>query len=153
MENAQQYVWLFGVAGGALVLLLIISALLKRILYIAAPNEVLIFSGRRHVTADGRDVGFRVVAGGRAVRVPIIESVERMAASRLSGPMVVNGAYSQGAIPLSVHAVANVKISTDPAVMMNAIERFLGRGRDEMARVAKETLEGHLRGVLATMTP
>jgi flotillin len=35
----------------------------------------------------------------------------------------------------------------------NAIERFLGRGREEIAQVAKETLEGHLRGVLATMTP
>src|SRR5262249_31939470 len=35
----------------------------------------------------------------------------------------------------------------------NAIERFLGVGREQIARVAKETLEGHLRGVLATMTP
>jgi flotillin len=34
----------------------------------------------------------------------------------------------------------------------NAIERFLGR-TEEIGRVAKETLEGHLRGALATLTP
>ena len=36
---------------------------------------------------------------------------------------------------------------------MNAIERFLGRGLAEIQQVAKETLEGNLRGVLATLTP
>ena len=46
-----------------------------------------------------------------------------------------------------------MKISSDASVMMNAIERFLGRERDEIRRVAKESLEGHLRGVLAKLTP
>ena len=36
---------------------------------------------------------------------------------------------------------------------MNAIERFLGRGMGDIQQVAKETLEGNLRGVLATLTP
>ena len=36
---------------------------------------------------------------------------------------------------------------------MNAIERFLGRGLGDIQQVAKETLEGNLRGVLATLTP
>ena len=35
----------------------------------------------------------------------------------------------------------------------NAIERFMGRDPLEIQRVAKETLEGHLRGVLAQLTP
>ena len=50
-------------------------------------------------------------------------------------------------------AVANVKISSDPKLIGNAIERFMGRDPIEIQRVAKETLEGHLRGVLATLTP
>jgi len=92
------------------------------------------------------------------MRVPILENVEAMDMSNISVPMSVNGAYSKGSddkpgIPLSLHAVANVKISSDPRFMGNAIERFLGQGRAEIAQVAKETLEGHLRGVLATMTP
>jgi flotillin len=38
-------------------------------------------------------------------------------------------------------------------VVMNAVERFLGRGQADIQQVAKETLEGNLRGVLATLTP
>jgi flotillin len=65
----------------------------------------------------------------------------------------VTNAYSKGGIPLRVHAIANVKVSSVPHVVGNAIERFLGRDPAEIARVAKESLEGHLRGVLANMTP
>lgn len=137
----------------ALGAVMLMTYIARQLLHVCAPNEILIFSGRRHTTPDGREVGFRVVMGGRAVRLPVLETVERMDVSTISVPIGVTGAYSQGGIPLTVGAVANVKIATDPAVVTNAIERFLGRGRDEIARVAKDTLEGHLRGVLATMTP
>ena len=53
-------------------------ALLQSFLYVCRPNEVLIFAGRSHQRADGGEVGYRVVFGGRAWRVPLIESVERM---------------------------------------------------------------------------
>ena len=62
-------------------------------------------------------------------------------------------AYSAGGIPLNVHAVANIKVSSDPGRVKNAIERFMGRDPLEIQRVGKETLEGHLRGVLARLTP
>ena len=68
-------------------------------------------------------------------------------------PISIRGAYSQVGIPLNVDAIANVKISSDPKTVGNAIERFLGRDPNEIRRVAKETLEGHLRGVLARLTP
>ncbi|MCE9579931.1 MAG: flotillin family protein [Deltaproteobacteria bacterium] len=143
---------LAGIAG-ALALVIVLTLVFSQLLYICRPNEILIFSGRRQVTPDGREVGFRVVFGGRGFRMPLVESVTRMNVSLISVPMSVSGAYSEGGIPLTLNAIANVKISTDPRVMGNAIERFLGVGRDQVARVAKETLEGHLRGVLATMTP
>ncbi|HVV87448.1 MAG TPA: SPFH domain-containing protein [Kofleriaceae bacterium] len=137
----------------ALALLLVISVIVRGLLYICRPNEILIFSGGKHLTEDGREVGFRVKHGGYGIRVPIVENVVRMNVSNISVPMSVQGAYSEGGIPLSVTAVANIKVSTDERTMGNAIERFLGAQRAEIARVAKETLEGHLRGVLATMTP
>jgi flotillin len=87
------------------------------------------------------------------MRVPVVETVNRMDVSLISVPIAVQGAYSEGGIPLNVHAIANVKVSTDKRFVGNAIERFLFKDRTEIARVAKETLEGHLRGVLATMTP
>jgi flotillin len=141
-----------GIAAGLGVLLLLLL-IYRVLLRICRPNEILIFSGRKHRTADGREVGYRVVFGGRGVRVPVVETVDRMDVSLISVPIAVQGAYSEGGIPLTVHAIANIKVSTDRRFVGNAIERFLGKDRTEIARVVKETLEGHLRGVLATLTP
>ncbi len=138
---------------GLLTLVTLGLAGIRTLIYLCRPSEVLIFSGRNHQLTDGRTIGFRVVTGGRAFRLPILERVDRMDISLLSVPMAIQGAYSQGGIPLSVHAIANVKVSSDPQIIGNAIERFLGHDRMAIARVAKETLEGHLRGVLANMTP
>ncbi|MBK9032706.1 MAG: flotillin family protein [Myxococcales bacterium] len=143
---------LYGVSGGLAVVLLIIAAA-RSLLHICPPNQILIFSGRNRTTGDGRAVGFRVVHGGRGWRVPVIESVRRMDVANISVPMSISGAYSEGGIPLTVNAVANVKVTTDPRFMGNAIERFMDTKRAEIGRVAKETLEGHLREVLSSLTP
>src|SRR6185436_19564972 len=63
------------------------------------------------------------------------------------------GAYSKGGVPLTVQGVANVKIAGHELVLNHAIERFLGKNRLEVMSIAKATLEGSLRGVLATLTP
>lgn len=126
---------------------------IKWLLYICPPNEVLIFSGRRHRTSDGAMRGFRLVFGGRGWKMPIFEKVDRLSLNNIEVPISIRGAYAQGGIPLNVDAVANVKISSDEVVVGNAIERFLGQNPNEIKRVAKETLEGHLRGVLARLTP
>jgi flotillin len=65
----------------------------------------------------------------------------------------VTGAFSKGGIPLSVQGVANVKLPGEDPLLSNAVERFLGRTREEIYYIAKETLEGNLRGVLASLTP
>jgi len=141
-----------GVSAG-IVVLLVLTAIYRYLLRICRPNEILIFSGRQHTASDGRTVGYRVVFGGRGVRVPVVETVHRMDVSLISVPIAVQGAYSEGGIPLNVHAIANIKVSTDQRFIGNAIERFLGKDQREIGRVVKETLEGHLRGVLATLTP
>lgn len=127
--------------------------------YVCPPSEVLIFSGRRRrlpATAgphDRTEVGFRVVRGGRAMRIPLIEQVDRMSLTNLAIELSVTNAYSRGGIPLKVHAVANVKIPSEEPLLHNAIERFLGYPREGIIRVAKDTLEGNLRGVIAELTP
>lgn len=134
------------------VALLTALAALKRLLYICQPNEVLIFSGAK--TASGaRRVGYRIIKGGRAIRVPLLEVVDRMDLTNMPIEVSVTGAYSKGGIPLNVHGIANVKIAGEQPVLDNAIERFLGVDRQRIMLVAKETLEGNLRGVLATLTP
>src|SRR5499427_7004149 len=136
-------------AAGVLVAIM----LLARFLYICRPSEVLIFSGRKHRMPDGTVVGSRVVFGGRSWRVPLIETVQRMQMLSMPIDVQVQGAYTKVGIPLKVRAIAVIKLSSDPTVVMNAIERFLGRGLGDIQQVAKETLEGNLRGVLATLTP
>lgn len=150
MEILASSVCLFGAMALGLIFLIV---LLRSFLYICRPNEVLIFSGRTHNTADGGTRGYRVIVGGRAWRVPFVEKVDQMDLGLIPLDLHVQNAFSKGGIPLNVHAIANVKIASDPSAMMNAIERFLGRERDEIKRVAKESLEGHLRGVLARLTP
>ena len=139
-------------AGGAVGIVILLT-MLTRFLYVCRPSEILIFSGRKHRMADGSEVGSRVVFGGRAWRIPLIESVQRMKMLSMPIDVQVQGAYTKVGIPLKVRAIAVVKLSSDPSVVMNAIERFLGRGLGDIQQVAKETLEGNLRGVLATLTP
>ena len=136
------------------VVLLVLLFVLKAFIYIGRPNEVLVFSGSKQKMADGSESGIREIRGEWAFQTPYFESmVGRMDLRTIPVNINVVGAYSQGGIALNVHAVANVKVSSQPVALKNAIERFLGRDPEEIRRVAKETLEGHLRGVLATLTP
>lgn len=131
---------------------IVLAILLTRFLYICEPNQVLIFSGGRRASA-GRRVGYRIIKGGRAVRVPLFERVDAMDLTNMPIEVAVQGAYSRGGIPVNVHGIANVKIAGEQPVLDNAIERFLGVDRGRIMAIAKDTLEGNLRGVLATLTP
>jgi len=153
LEQSIDVVQVLIAAGAVVVGLLVLFGLIKSFLYLCPPNQVLIFSGRSHRMPDGTRRGYRPVFGGRGWRWPIIESVARMSLNVMEVPIAVRSAYSSGGIALNVDAIANVKISSDPILIGNAIERFLGRDPEEIRRVAKETLEGHLRGVLAKLTP
>jgi flotillin len=143
-------------AGAIFGLFLIISfAIFARVLLkICGPNEALIVSGLfRRSRVDGKARGFFPVIGGRVLAIPGINQVDRLLLSLMEVPIAVHNAYSNGGIAMNVEAIANVKISSDDRVIGNAVERFLNRDINEIRRVAKETLEGHLRGVVATLTP
>jgi flotillin len=135
--------------------LLIAFALVAKVfLRICGPNEALIISGLfRRSEVDGKSRGFQTVIGGRSFAIPGINQVDRLSLALMEVPIAVHNAYSSGGIAMNVEAIANVKISSDERTIGNAVERFLNRNTDEIRRVAKETLEGHLRGVVATLTP
>lgn len=126
---------------------------LNSFLCVCKPNEVVILSGRKRKTKSGQELGYRVLAGGRGIRIPILETIKRIDVTTMAVPVRVTNAYAKGGTPLDIQAIANVKISSDPQVVGNAIERFLDQDRKEIIRVARETLEGNLRGVVATLTP
>jgi len=147
-------IMVIGAAFAIAIGILLLIAIVRRLLYIARPNEALIFSGKAHTTEDGQKLGFRVVTSGRrAFRIPVLERVDRMDMTLIPIDVVVQNAYSSGNIPLKIHAIANVKIHSDTRYIHNAVERFLGRQRNEIQLVAQQTLEGALREVLAQLTP
>jgi flotillin len=141
------------VIGIALVVIVgLLAATLKRLLYVSAPNEALVFAGGRRQLGE-REVGYAIVRGGRRFRVPLLEEVHRLDVTMFAIDVGVQNAYSRGGIPLNVVGVANFKVAGEEPLVNNAVERFLGRSRPEIMRIAKETLEGNLRGVLAQLTP
>ena len=125
----------------------------RSLIVICQPNEMVVITGRKRLTADGRRAGYRLLHGGRTLRVPIIERVSRIDLGTLPIEVVVKNAYSRGGIPLIVHGIANVKISARDPTAHNAVERMLEKPFEEIMQIAKDTLEGNLRGVLATLTP
>jgi flotillin len=134
-------------------LVIVIVGVINSLVQICDPNKILIISGRQYKRQDGEKLGYRVIYGGRTYRIPILETVRTMDLTTMPVPIEVTNAYAKGGTPLNIQAIANVRISGDWSLVGNAIERFLGRSRDEISRVARETLEGNLRGVVATLTP
>ncbi len=130
-----------------------VFGIIRANLKICPPNEVLIFSGRKRKLPAGGEVGYRVIQGGRGFRIPLLEKVDRLRLTTIPIDLTVQNAYSKGGIPLTVRAIANVKVASKEPELNNAIERLLGKGLDEIQTLAKETLEGNLRGVLASLTP
>ncbi len=139
--------------GGVMALMLFII-FIKANLVICQPNEVVIISGRKRKLPDGTMLGYRLIKGGRGFKFPIIESVKRISLTTIPIEIHLNKALSQGMIPIDLDGRANVKIAgSEKDGLSNAIERFLGRSLQEISVLARETIEGSLRGVLATVTP
>jgi flotillin len=135
-----------------LLALLIAAGLFSRNYIKVAPNVVAVFSGRKRKLPDGRIVGYRMVRGGAALRIPLLEKVDYLSLNVMTIPLEIKRAYTLKGVPMSVKAVANVKIRSDETAMHAAAERFLGMTHDNMQRVIFQTLEGHLRSILGTLT-
>ena len=138
---------ILGLGGGAGWLVL------RDLYHICQPSEILIFAGAKTKVRDHKTVGYRLVKGGSSIRVPLLEQAFRMDLTNMIIELKVTNAYSKGGIPLDVEGVANIKIAGEEPIIHNAIERLLGKTRQQIELLAKETLEGNLRGVLASLTP
>ncbi|VEP18623.1 Band 7 protein [Hyella patelloides LEGE 07179] len=127
--------------------------MIRNFYHICQPSEILIFAGPKNRTHSGKEVGYRLVKGGSSIRMPLIEKTFRMDLTNMIIELKVTNAYSKGGIPLNVEGVANIKIAGEEPTIHNAIERLLGKSRKQIELLAKQTLEGNLRGVLASLTP
>ncbi len=151
MDNPQ----IIGIALGLGALgLMLIVIFFKANIVLCLPNELVVIAGRRRKLADGSSVGYRVMRGGRGFKWPLVESVARIPLTSLPVELFIEKVMSQGMVPLTLEAKATVKLAGREADGMDeAIERFLGKGPDPVAKTAKQALDGALRGVVATMKP
>jgi len=116
------------------------------------PNQVLIVSGRKHQLEDGSSVGFRIVKGGGTFVLPIFEKVDILSLELLTIDVQTPEVYTSKGVPVKVDGVAQIKVKGDDVSIRTSAEQFLGKATDEIRNIATQTLEGHLRAILGTMT-
>ncbi|HLA94639.1 MAG TPA: SPFH domain-containing protein [Pyrinomonadaceae bacterium] len=139
------------------ILVIVVAALIALMLisrnYIkVSPNQAAVISGRRRKLADGSVAGYRLVRGGATLVFPFLEKVEYLDLNVITVPLATQRAYTVQGVPVSVKAVANVKIKGDDTSLRSASERFLGMPREQFHQLVFQTLEGHLRAILGTLT-
>ena len=122
----------------------------------AGPNQVLIISGskRKLIDPDGkeREVGFRVVKGGGTLVIPVKEKVDVLSLELLTIDVQTPEVYTSKGVPVKVDGVAQIKVKGDDISIATAAEQFLSKSVDDIKSIAMQTLEGHLRAILGTMT-
>jgi flotillin len=120
------------------------------------PNQVLVISGRKRKVLDPdgttREVGFRIVKGGGRFVWPVYEKVDILSLEILTIDVQTPEVYTSKGVPVRVDGVAQIKIKGDDISIATASEQFLSKNTDEIKSVAMQTLEGHLRAILGTMT-
>ena len=137
----------------AVVVSLLIAMMLLSKNYIkVSPNQAAVISGRRRKLTDGSTVGYRQVRGGATLVIPFLEKVEYLDLNVITVPLATSRAYTSQGVPVSVKAVANVKIKGDDSSLRAAAERFLGMPKEQFHGLIFQTLEGHLRAILGTLT-
>ncbi|MCA0315430.1 MAG: flotillin family protein [Candidatus Melainabacteria bacterium] len=137
---------LWGGFGLGFVALIFVCYFFANLYQKCGPNEAMLITG---FTPGGP----QIVRGGGKIVMPLIHqknilSLEVMTIEVHSqAPMI-----TKNGIPIYVDGVAQVKVRGDEEAIATAAERFLNKSQNEIATVAHETLVGHLRAILGTMT-
>ncbi|HEY7410980.1 MAG TPA: SPFH domain-containing protein [Vicinamibacteria bacterium] len=115
------------------------SSFLKK----AGPNEVIVVSGRGRV---------RFITGGAGMVYPLFHTWNVLSLEIMTLDVTTPEVYTSQGVPVIVDGVAQIKIRKDEASLHAAAERFLGKAPEEIAKIALETVQGHLRAILGTMS-
>ncbi len=139
----------------ALVVFIGIAVVLSRYTKVG-PNEVLVVSGRKHrfTDPDGTDRtrGFRIVKGGGTFVYPVVEKVDILSLELLTIDVQTPEVYTSKGVPVKVDGVAQIKVKGDDISIATAAEQFLSKDTAAIMNIAMQTMEGHLRAILGTMT-
>lgn len=132
------------------VLFLLISVFVSRYVKVG-PDEALIVSGRKNKLANGQIVGFRIVRGGATFVIPVLEVAKTISLGIM--PLDVNSsAYTSQGVQVTVDGVAQIKIDSSVEAIATAAEQFLSLKEEEIKNIGTQTLEGHLRSIVGSLT-
>ncbi|CAB3374212.1 flotillin-2 isoform X1 [Cloeon dipterum] len=116
-------------------------------IYTVGPNEALIVSGGCCGSTKKS-----TIVGGWAWAWWLVTDVQRLSLEVMTlNPMCEQVETAQG-VPLTVTGVAQCKIMKAEELLQTASEQFLGKSVKEVKMTVLQTLEGHLRAILGTLT-
>lgn len=120
------------------------------------PNEVLIICGRKREIVDAqgkkRIVGYRMVQGGGTFVIPIKEQARRLSLELMSLDVRTPEVYTAPGVPIMVDGVAQIKVRGDETSIVIAAEQFLSKSHEDIMKTALQTVEGHMRAIIGTLT-
>ena len=120
-----------------LVIVLFVTGYVK-----APPDTAYIISGTRK----------RIVVGKAAFKIPFFERLDKLTLKLIPIDVRTSSTVpTADYIDISVDAIVNVKVSSQPELLSRAAENFLNQPMDYIARVAREVLEGNMREIVGQM--
>jgi flotillin len=127
----------------ALVILFLLS-MFARLYRKAGPHEALVVYGFR---------GTRVVKGHGTVIFPMVESCRELSLQLMSFDVAPQqDLYTGQGVAVTVEAVAQIKVKSDPESIITASEQFLTKTDASREGLIRLVMEGHLRGIIGQLT-
>lgn len=111
------------------------------------PNEALVVSGG----CCGSDLK-QYIFGGWAWAWWCVSDTQRLSLELMTLQPKCEDVETAEGVALTVTGVAQVKIMTEKELLAVACEQFLGKNVQDVKNVVLQTLEGHLRSILGTLT-
>eukprot|EP00055_Hartaetosiga_balthica_P013432 m.68827 g.68827 ORF g.68827 m.68827 type:complete len:431 (-) comp8258_c5_seq1:204-1496(-) len=117
---------------------------------VVGPDEVMVISGG--CCANGR----KIIQGGCGWSWWFCTNVQSLSLNVMTITPTCERVETQHGVSVTVTAVAQVKVMTsvenEMELLGKALEQFLGKTRSEIHDAILQTLEGHLRAILGTLT-
>jgi flotillin len=133
----------FVIAGLMLLAILFLMMMFAKLFRKAGPHEAIIVYGFR---------GTRVVKGRGTVIFPMVESCRGLSLELMSFDVAPKqDLYTQQGVAVTVEAVAQIKVKSDPESILTAAEQFLTKPPDEREGLIRLVMEGHLRGIIGQL--
>src|SRR5947209_5602961 len=134
----------FVIAGLMVLALLFLMTMFAKLFRKAGPHEALIVYGWR---------GTRVVKGRGTVIMPMLESYRDLSLELMSFDVAPQqDLYTKQGVAVTVEAVAQIKVKSDPESVLTAAEQFLTKPPQEREGLIRLVMEGHLRGIIGQLT-